>query len=70
MATVTETPELERLFAVGRTRALLRADGRERLVEAGMAGAFLVVAVGDGPAGPVAALARSAEPCSSWSPPM
>lgn len=47
MATVTETqtPELERLFAVGRTRALLRADGRERLVEAGMAVAFLVVAI-------------------------
>jgi HD-GYP domain-containing protein (c-di-GMP phosphodiesterase class II) len=45
MATVTETPELERLFAVGRTRALLKADGRERRVEAGMAGAFLVAAV-------------------------
>jgi hypothetical protein len=45
MATVTETPELERLFAVGRTRALLRADGRERQVEAGMAAAFVVVAV-------------------------
>ena len=30
MATVTETPELERLFAVGRARAQLRADGRER----------------------------------------
>jgi HD-GYP domain-containing protein (c-di-GMP phosphodiesterase class II) len=46
MATVSETPELERLFAVGRTRALLRADGRERLVEVGMAGGFLVVALG------------------------
>ena len=34
MATVTETPELEQLFARGRERAQLRADGRERLVEA------------------------------------
>jgi hypothetical protein len=48
MATVTEThsPELERLFAVGRARAVARADGRERNVEAGMAIAFLVVALG------------------------
>ena len=45
MATATDTTELERLFAVGRTRALLRADGRERRVEAGMAVAFLVVAI-------------------------
>jgi HD-GYP domain-containing protein (c-di-GMP phosphodiesterase class II) len=45
MATVTETPELERLFAAGRARAQLRADGRERLVEVGMATSFLVVAV-------------------------
>ena len=45
MATVSETPELERLFAAGRERALLRADGRERLVEGGMAVSFLVVAV-------------------------
>jgi HD-GYP domain-containing protein (c-di-GMP phosphodiesterase class II) len=45
MATVTETPELERLFAVGRARARLRADGRERLVEGGMAIAFLGVAL-------------------------
>jgi putative nucleotidyltransferase with HDIG domain len=47
MATVTETqtPELERLFAVGRARARARADGRERKVEAGMATAFLVVAL-------------------------
>src|SRR6478672_11808347 len=45
MAAVTETPELERLFAVGRTRALLRAGGRERRVEASMAASFLVVAV-------------------------
>ena len=45
MATVSETPELERLFAVGRARAKLRADGRERVVEVGMAGSFLVVAL-------------------------
>ena len=47
MATVTETqtPELERLFAVGRSRAHAKADGRERQVEAGMATAFLLVAV-------------------------
>jgi HD-GYP domain-containing protein (c-di-GMP phosphodiesterase class II) len=45
MATVTETPELENLFALGRARALLRASGRERLVEGGMAIAFLVVAI-------------------------
>jgi HD-GYP domain-containing protein (c-di-GMP phosphodiesterase class II) len=45
MATVTETPELERLFAVGRARAQLRADGRERIVEAGMAISFLLVAL-------------------------
>lgn len=44
MSTVTETPELERLFAVGRERARLRADGRERMVEGGMAISFLVVA--------------------------
>ncbi len=45
MTTIPETLEGERLFAVGRTRALLRADGRERLVEAGMAGAFVIVAL-------------------------
>jgi HD-GYP domain-containing protein (c-di-GMP phosphodiesterase class II) len=47
MATVTETqtPELERLFAVGRERAVSKADGRERRVEAGMATAFLLAAV-------------------------
>jgi HD-GYP domain-containing protein (c-di-GMP phosphodiesterase class II) len=47
MATVTETqtPELERLFAVGRSRARAKADGRERQVEVGMATAFLAVAL-------------------------
>ncbi len=45
MATVSETPELERLFALGRDRALLRADGRERLAEGGAAVAFVVVAL-------------------------
>jgi putative nucleotidyltransferase with HDIG domain len=45
MATVTERPELERLFAAGRARARLRAAGRERAVEAGMAASFLVVAL-------------------------
>jgi HD-GYP domain-containing protein (c-di-GMP phosphodiesterase class II) len=45
MTTVSETPELQRLFVAGRTRARLRARGRERLVEAGMAAAFLLVAV-------------------------
>jgi HD-GYP domain-containing protein (c-di-GMP phosphodiesterase class II) len=44
MASVTETPELERLFAMGRERALMPAAGRERRVEAGAAGAFLLVA--------------------------
>ena len=44
MASVTETPELERLFATGRERALMPAAGRERRVEAGAAGAFLLVA--------------------------
>ena len=34
MATVTDTPKLEQLFARGRARAQLRADGRERAVEA------------------------------------
>src|SRR4051812_40128377 len=46
MATVTETPELERLFAAGRARARLRANGRERAVEVAMAISFLLVALG------------------------
>jgi len=45
MATVTSTPEVERLFAHGRARALTRAEGRERSVEAGMAIAFLLTAL-------------------------
>jgi HD-GYP domain-containing protein (c-di-GMP phosphodiesterase class II) len=45
MASVTDTPELERLFAVGRARAQERADGREGLVEAAMAISFLVTAL-------------------------
>ncbi len=45
MAAVSETPELERLFALGRDRALVPARGRERFVEAGAALAFIVVAV-------------------------
>ena len=45
MATVSETPELERLFALGRDRARLRAAGRERLSEAGAAVGFIVVAL-------------------------
>jgi len=45
MATVSETPELENLFALGRARGLLRAQGRERRVEATAAIAFLAVAV-------------------------
>jgi HD-GYP domain-containing protein (c-di-GMP phosphodiesterase class II) len=45
MASVSDTPELERLFAVGRARALERAGGRERAVEATMAVSFLLVAV-------------------------
>ena len=45
MATITETPELERLFVTGRARARLRAKGRERLVEGCMAAAFLLVAL-------------------------
>ena len=45
MATVTDTPELERLFAVGRARAQERADGRERAVEAAVAVSFLVAAL-------------------------
>ena len=45
MATASDTPELDRLFAVGRSRARLRADGRERLVEASTAIGFLVAAI-------------------------
>jgi HD-GYP domain-containing protein (c-di-GMP phosphodiesterase class II) len=45
MATVSSTPEVERLFARGRARALMRAHGRERSVEAGTAVAFLLVAL-------------------------
>lgn len=44
MATISETPELERLFALGRERALLRSHGRERAAEAGVAVCFLAVA--------------------------
>jgi HD-GYP domain-containing protein (c-di-GMP phosphodiesterase class II) len=40
-----ETLELERLFARGRERAVRRAKGRERTVEAGTAIAFVAVAV-------------------------
>jgi HD-GYP domain-containing protein (c-di-GMP phosphodiesterase class II) len=45
MATTADTPELEQLFAQGRERALLAAAGRERLVEATMALAFLATAL-------------------------
>jgi HD-GYP domain-containing protein (c-di-GMP phosphodiesterase class II) len=44
MATATETHEIERLFAHGRARARLRADGRERLVEGCAAISFLIIA--------------------------
>ena len=45
MASATDTPELERLFATARARAQRRAGGRERAVEAGMAISFLLVAL-------------------------
>jgi HD-GYP domain-containing protein (c-di-GMP phosphodiesterase class II) len=45
MATTADTPELERLFAQGRERALLAAAGRERLVEIAIALAFLATAL-------------------------
>ena len=45
MAATTNTPELERLFARGRERTVLPAYGRERLVEAGAALAFLTTAL-------------------------
>ena len=42
---VTETLDAERLFARGRERTVLPAQGRERVVEAGTAAAFLVTAL-------------------------
>ncbi len=45
MAALINTPELERLFAQGRQRAVLPAYGRERAVEVGTAIAFLATAV-------------------------
>jgi HD-GYP domain-containing protein (c-di-GMP phosphodiesterase class II) len=44
-AVITETPNIEQLFARGRARALLRARGRERTVEFGTGFAFLAVAL-------------------------
>jgi HD-GYP domain-containing protein (c-di-GMP phosphodiesterase class II) len=45
MAATVDTPELEQLFAHGRERATLAANGRERMVEVSTALAFLAVAV-------------------------
>jgi HD-GYP domain-containing protein (c-di-GMP phosphodiesterase class II) len=45
MALVSQTQETEHFFAHGRARALLRAQGVERLVEVALALAFLVVAL-------------------------
>lgn len=45
MSTVTDTPELERLFAAGRARARERADGRELAVEAAVAVSFVLTAL-------------------------
>jgi HD-GYP domain-containing protein (c-di-GMP phosphodiesterase class II) len=45
MAAITETPNIERLFARGRSRAVSRARGRERTVEVGTAFAFVAVAL-------------------------
>jgi HD-GYP domain-containing protein (c-di-GMP phosphodiesterase class II) len=45
MATATDTPELERLFAAGRARAQERADGRELAVEAAVAVSFVLTAL-------------------------
>jgi HD-GYP domain-containing protein (c-di-GMP phosphodiesterase class II) len=45
MATVSSTPDVERLFARGRARAVERAEGRERLVEAWTAISFVLVAL-------------------------
>jgi HD-GYP domain-containing protein (c-di-GMP phosphodiesterase class II) len=44
-ASVTETMDVERLFARGRERTVLPARGRERVVEAGTAVAFLATAL-------------------------
>lgn len=46
METVTPANNAEQLFAYGRSRALIRAQGRERLVESAAAVGFLLVAVG------------------------
>lgn len=45
MGTVSTANHAEQLFARGRTRALIRAQGRERLVELLAAAGFLLVAV-------------------------
>jgi HD-GYP domain-containing protein (c-di-GMP phosphodiesterase class II) len=45
MAATTDTAKLEQLFARGRERAAIAAQGRERIVEAGMAIAFLLTAL-------------------------
>jgi putative nucleotidyltransferase with HDIG domain len=45
MAAITETPNIERLFARGRERAVARAEGRERAVEVSTGVAFVVVAL-------------------------
>jgi len=45
MAATVDTPELEQLFAHGRERATLAANGRERMVEVAIALAFLAVAL-------------------------
>ncbi|HEY6731368.1 MAG TPA: HD-GYP domain-containing protein [Solirubrobacterales bacterium] len=46
METVSPANNTEQLFARGRNRALIRAQGRERLVELLAAGGFLLVALG------------------------
>jgi putative nucleotidyltransferase with HDIG domain len=46
MASITNMPELERLFARGRERTALPAYGRERMVEVGVALVFLATALG------------------------
>jgi HD-GYP domain-containing protein (c-di-GMP phosphodiesterase class II) len=45
METATSAPNSEQLFARGRNRALIRARGRERLVEQVAGGGFLAVAI-------------------------
>ena len=45
MDTVSPANSAEQLFARGRTRALIRAQGRERLVETVAAAGFLLAAV-------------------------